>query len=92
MTNIDCLWSQVKVDVRGRARLVSRIHRTLACRENAMAFITFPSFIWKSRDSHMMRIPFLRPYPIWVADYFRIRPQPPMVPFNRNLIGGVSTN
>ena len=57
-----------------------------------MAFITFPSFIWKSRDSHMTRRPFLRPYPIWVADYFRIRPQPPMVPFNRNLKGGLPTN
>ena len=28
MINIDCLWSQVKVDVRERVRFVSRTHRT----------------------------------------------------------------
>ena len=35
---------------------------------------------------------FLRPYPILVADYFRIRRQPPLAPFNCNLIGALTTN
>lgn len=35
--------------------------------------------MWDLPDSQFPKIPFIRPYPIWVAEYFRVPRHPPTI-------------
>jgi hypothetical protein len=44
-----------------------------------MAFITFPSFIWKLRDSHITIMPFIGTHPVQEGDYFWLARDTPAI-------------